>query len=226
LDLECSRGQLGLMHFSPFITMSNANTKIVIGGTIAIDHVKTPDAEATHLLGGSAAYAALVNRGVYIQPLPFEEIFGPDGELLWSRRANGPRGTRAVSSDIADAMVWMLQQVVQGGTGGGAALADRPVAGKTGTSEGARDLWFIGSIPQLTTGVWLGYDNNQGTGTTSVLATYAWRTFMDPVTKGMPMQTVPPKPVLTGSFKPVPQPRSSERDAQPDPGGYRNSQRW
>ena len=178
------------------------------------------------VLDMTAAYAALVNRGVYIQPLPFEEIFGPDGELLWSRRANGPRGTRAVSSDIADAMVWMLQQVVQGGTGGGAALADRPVAGKTGTSEGARDLWFIGSIPQLTTGVWLGYDNNQGTGTTSVLATYAWRTFMEPVTKGMPVQTFPPKPVLTGSFKPVPQPRSSERDAQPEPGGYRNSQRW
>ncbi|MEA5444106.1 PBP1A family penicillin-binding protein, partial [Cyanobium gracile] len=178
------------------------------------------------VLDMTAAYAALVNRGVYIQPLPFEEIFGPDGELLWSRRANGPRGTRAVSSDIADAMVWMLQQVVQGGTGGGAALADRPVAGKTGTSEGARDLWFIGSIPQLTTGVWLGYDNNRGTGTTSVLATYAWRTFMEPVTKGMPVQKFPPKPVLTGSFKPVTKPKSTERDARPEDSGRRDSQRW
>lgn len=178
------------------------------------------------VLDMTAAYAALVNRGVYIQPLPFEEIFGPDGELLWSRRANGPRGTRAVSSDIADAMVWMLQQVVQGGTGGGAALADRPVAGKTGTSEGARDLWFIGSIPQLTTGVWLGYDNNRGTGTTSVLATYAWRAFMDPVTKGMPVQKFPPKPVLSGSFKPVAKPKTTERDAQPEDGGTRDSQRW
>jgi penicillin-binding protein 1A len=131
-----------------------------------------------------------------------------------------------VSSDIADAMVWMLQQVVQGGTGGGAALADRPVAGKTGTSEGARDLWFIGSIPQLTTGVWLGYDNNRGTGTTSVLATYAWRAFMDPVTKGMPVQKFPPKPVLSGSFKPVAKPKTTERDAQPEDGGTRDSQRW
>ncbi len=173
----------------------------------------------------TAAYAALVNRGVYIQPLPFEEIFGPDGVLLWSRRANGPRGTRAVSSDIADAMVWMLQQVVRGGTGGGAALPDRAVAGKTGTSEGARDLWFIGSIPQLTTGVWLGYDNNRGTGTTSVLATYAWRAFMAPVTKGMPVQKFPPKPVLTGKFQPVNKPKSSERDAQPEDSGMRDNQR-
>ncbi len=178
------------------------------------------------VLDMTAAYAALVNRGVYIQPLPFEEIYGPEGELLWSRRANGPRGTRAVSSDIADAMVWMLQKVVQGGTGGGAALADRAVAGKTGTSEGGRDLWFIGSIPQLTTGVWLGYDNNRETGTTSVLATYAWRTFMEPVTKGMPVEAFPPKPALTGSFKPVPARKNAERDARPEDSGSRETPRW
>ena len=178
------------------------------------------------VLDMTAAYAGLVNRGVYIRPMPFEEIYGPDGELLWSRRANGPRGSRAVSSDIADAMVWMLQQVVLGGTGGGAALADRPVAGKTGTSEGGRDLWFIGSIPQLTTGVWLGYDNNRETGTTSVLATYAWRTFMDPVTKGMPVKTFPPKPVLTGSFKPGRTPKQTQPDASPESSGSRESPRW
>ncbi len=178
------------------------------------------------VLDMTAAYAALVNRGVYIQPLPFEEIYGPEGELLWSRRANGPRGTRAVSSDIADAMVWMLQQVVRGGTGGGAALADRPVAGKTGTSEGGRDLWFIGSIPQLTTGVWLGYDNNRETGTTSVLATYAWRTFMEPVTKGMPVKEFPPKPTLTGSFKPGPARKNAERDARPQDSGGGETPRW
>ena len=137
-----------------------------------------------------------------------------------------------MSSDIADAMVWMLQQVVRGGTGGGAALADRPVAGKTGTSEGGRDLWFIGSIPQLTTGVWLGYDNNRKSGTTSVLATYAWRSFMAPITKGMPVRKFPPKPVLTGSFKPCPRRRRTPharaarsdraiRAEAPDPGSHR-----
>ncbi|WP_216900936.1 transglycosylase domain-containing protein [Synechococcus sp. CCY 9618] len=174
------------------------------------------------VLDMTAAYAALVNRGVYIQPTPFEEIYGPEGEVLWSRRSNGPRGSRAVNSDIADAMVWMLQQVVRGGTGGGAALGDRPVAGKTGTSEGGRDLWFIGSIPQLTTGVWLGYDNNRETGTTSVLATYAWRTFMAPISKGLPVQQFPPKPVLTGSFKPLPTPKKdAPRDATPDEGATR-----
>ncbi len=178
------------------------------------------------VLDMTAAYAALVNRGVYIQPTPFETIYGPDGELLWSRRNNGPRGQRAVSSDIADAMVWMLQQVVQGGTGGGAALPDRPVAGKTGTSEGGRDLWFIGSIPQLTTGVWLGYDTNRETGTTSVLATYAWRDYMAPITKGLPVRKFPPKPVLTGTFKPTGNRQSSGRDARPEAPGGSQDNRW
>ena len=152
------------------------------------------------VLDMTAAYAGIVNRGIYVKPTPFEEILGPNGEVLWSRRTNGDQGTRAVASDIADAMVWMLQQVVKGGTGGGAALADRPVAGKTGTSEGGRDLWFIGSIPQLTTGIWLGYDNSRETRSTSVVATLAWNSFMTPIVKELPVRQFPPKPELTGTY--------------------------
>ncbi len=75
-------------------------------------------------------------------------------------------------------MNWMLQQVVKDGTGKLAKLKTRPVAGKTGTSEGGRDLWFIGSIPQLTTGIWFGYDNNQETRIGSGEAAWAWKKFM------------------------------------------------
>jgi len=171
------------------------------------------------VLDMTAAYAAINNRGIYIKPTPFEEILGPEGQLLWSRRLNGDRGHPAVASDIADAMLWMLRQAVAAGTGAGASLDDRPVAGKTGTSEGGRDLWFIGSIPQLTAGVWLGYDNSRETGTTSVLATYAWRAFMAPIVKGMPVRQFPPKPELTGSF---------QRDAKPAAGRGANDAgpRW
>jgi len=150
----------------------------------------------------TAAYAAINNGGIYVKPTPFEEILGPDGELLWSRRVDGNAGRRAVSSDIAAMMLWMLQRAVQSGTGGGAALPDRPVAGKTGTSEGGRDLWFIGSIPQLTTGVWLGYDSSRETKNTSVVATYAWRVFMAPISKDLPVRQFPPRPLLQDSYKP------------------------
>jgi len=153
------------------------------------------------LLDMTTAYAAINNSGIYVKATPFEEILGPNGELLWSRRVDGDRGRRAVDSDIANTMLWMLQQVVTNGTGGGAALPNRPVAGKTGTSEGGRDLWFIGSIPQLTTGVWLGYDSNKPTRDTSVVATYAWRAFMEPITKTLPVRQFPPRPVLNTTYK-------------------------
>ncbi|MEX0588931.1 MAG: penicillin-binding transpeptidase domain-containing protein, partial [Cyanobium sp.] len=149
----------------------------------------------------TAAYAAINNGGIYVKPTPFEEILGPDGELIWSRRVDGDQGSRAVGSDIAAVMMWMLQRAVQSGTGGGAALADRPVAGKTGTSEGGRDLWFVGSIPQLTTGVWLGYDSSRETKNTSVVATYAWRAFMAPISKTLPVRQFPPKPSLEDSYR-------------------------
>ena len=155
------------------------------------------------VLDMTAAYAAIFNRGVYVKPTPFEEILGPNGDLLWSRRVDGDRGRRAVPSDIADAMLWMLQQVVNGGTGGGAAIPGRPVAGKTGTSEGGRDLWFIGGIPQLTTGLWLGYDNNRGTNSTSAVAVAAWADYMAPIIKDLPVRLFPPKPVLHGRFQPL-----------------------
>ena len=171
------------------------------------------------VLDMTAAYAAIANRGVYVAPTPFEEILGPNGDLLWSRRVDGDRGRRAVASPLADAMLWMQQQVVKGGTGGGAALKDRPVAGKTGTSESGRDLWFIGSIPQLTTAVWLGYDDNRETRSTSVLATYAWHDYMAPIVKDLPVRQFPPKPVLTGTFQPPARPRPVARIQEAAPSG-------
>ena len=155
------------------------------------------------VLDMTAAYAAIFNRGVYVSPTPFEEILGPNGELLWSRRVDGDRGRRAVPSDIADAMLWMLQQVVKGGTGYGAVPPGRPAAGKTGTSEGGRDLWFIGGVPQLVTGLWLGYDNNKETKSTSAVAVVAWADYMGPILKDLPVRQFPPKPVLAGKFDPL-----------------------
>ena len=176
------------------------------------------------VLDMTAAYAAIFNRGVYVTPTPFEEILGPNGELLWSRRVDGDRGRRAVPSDIADAMLWMLQQVVKGGTGYGAVPPNRPAAGKTGTSEGGRDLWFIGGVPQLVTGLWLGYDNNKETKSTSAVAVVAWADYMRPILKDLPVRAFPPKPQLAGKFdplkalkaKPKPQPKpQATPEAQP-----------
>ncbi|MFM7087295.1 MAG: transglycosylase domain-containing protein [Cyanobium sp.] len=178
-----------------------------ITGTIGDYPAMVLGANEKTMLEMAAAYAAVNNRGVYVRPLPFEEIYGPDGELLWSRRVDAPRPRRALSSDVADALMWMLERVVTAGTGGAASLGDRPVSGKTGTAEGARDLWFIGSIPQVTTAVWFGYDDNYKTGSSSAQAAAAWSAYMRRISKDLPVQQFPRKPVLTGRFQPYVPPK-------------------
>ena len=148
------------------------------------------------ILDMTAAYAGMANRGVFFSPSPFEEIRGPKNELLWSRRLSDNRGKRAIDRDVADTMNWMLQRVVTGGTGIAAKLDDRQVAGKTGTSENTRDLWFIGSIPQLTTGVWFGYDDDRATKSTSGEAAWAWKQFMLQIKDEIPVRNFPDKPKL------------------------------
>ena len=154
------------------------------------------------VLGMAAAYAAVVNRGIYIAPTPLKEIRNLRGEVLWSWYVDGDRGYRALDSDVADVMNWMLQRVVSDGTGIAAKLEDRPVAGKTGTSEGARDLWFIGSVPQLTTAVWFGCDDNKETQSSSSEAAWAWKKFMSTVKENFQVQPFPPKPVLKRIYRP------------------------
>jgi penicillin-binding protein 1A len=173
----------------------------------------------------TAAYAAINNRGLFVMPTPFEEITGPDGKRLYSRSETKAPARRAVSSDVADAMTFMLQSAVRNGTGGGAALPDRPVAGKTGTAEGARDLWFIGSIPQLTTGIWLGYDQNFKTGSSSAAAAAAWGSYMNSIRKDIPVQQVPPKPGLTGSFIPYVPPKEKAKK-KPEESSPRREESW
>ncbi len=199
--------------------------KLGISGEIGNYPAMVLGANEKTVLEMTAAYAAINNRGLFARPIPFDEIYGPDGELLWNRRVDGEKPHRAVSSDVADAVMWMLQRVVSGGTGRSASLADRPAAGKTGTAEGARDLWFIGSIPQLTTGIWLGYDQNLKTGSSSAAAAAAWGAFMSGITKDLPVRDFPPKPVLTGSFIPY-VPAKEKAKKKPEAASLRREDSW
>ena len=90
-----------------------------------------------------------------------------------------------------------MRGVVEGGTGSNAYLG-RPVAGKTGTSEKNRDLWFIGYIPQLATGVWLGKDDSTPTNGASSTAAKVWHMFMSQVVDDIPVEQFPERPSLGG----------------------------
>ena len=148
-----------------------------------------------NLLELTNAYGTLAAQGNFIEAHGITRVVNQRGDVIYQADF---KPKRVLDQDSAAITTWMLQGVVQGGTGGPAALGDRAVAGKTGTSEKVRDLWFIGYIPQVVTGVWLGNDDNYPTGGTSGTAAYNWRDFMSQAVKGMPVEEFPKLPKLEG----------------------------
>ncbi|MTJ47735.1 penicillin-binding protein 1A [Dolichospermum sp. UHCC 0259] len=146
-----------------------------------------------NLLELTNAYGTFANQGNYIESHGIRRILNREGEVIWSAKYKPKQVLDADSSAI---MTWMLRNVVTSGTGAAAQLDDRQVAGKTGTTDESRDLWFIGYIPQLVTGVWLGNDNNTPTYGNSGSAAYAWHEFMEEAVEGMPVEKFPPRPKL------------------------------
>ncbi|MEG4083562.1 penicillin-binding protein 1A [Microcoleus sp. POL10_C6] len=148
-----------------------------------------------NLLELTNAYGTLAAQGNFIEAHGIKRVINQRGDVIYQADF---KPKRVLDKDSAAITTWMLEGVVQDGTGGPAALNDRAVAGKTGTSENVRDLWFIGYIPQVVTGVWLGNDDNYPTWGTSGTAAYNWRDFMSQAVKGMPVEKFPKLPKLEG----------------------------
>ena len=166
--------------FEKVIQMAN---KLGVGKEIILENYfpLAIGAYGETVLNMTAAYAGIANKGNYFTPNPFEEIIGPENNILLSSYLNTRKGAKAVEPKIANMLNSMLKAAVEQGTGRVASIKGRAVAGKTGTSEGNRDLWFIGSIPQLTTGVWFGHDDNKKTNSSSGNAALAWKKFMESI---------------------------------------------
>ena len=103
----------------------------------------------------AGAYGAVANGGTYIKPFVIRKVVGPDGSLLYQVK---PEMRPAMKRYTAAALTSMMETDVLDGSGSNARVHGRPVAGKTGTTEYGRDLWFCGFTPQLVGVVWIGYD--------------------------------------------------------------------
>ncbi|PPS45393.1 transglycosylase domain-containing protein [Chroococcidiopsis sp. TS-821] len=147
-----------------------------------------------NLLELTSAYGTLATQGIHVEPYGIRRVLNRSGEVLYSTT---PQPKRVLDPGSAAISTWMLQNVVQSGTGRPASL-NRPVAGKTGTSDESRDLWFVGYIPQLVAGVWLGNDNNEPTWGNSGTAAATWRQFMTVAVEDMPVEDFPERPSLSG----------------------------
>ncbi len=155
--------------------------------------------EAT-LIDMTGAYAGILNGGSAVTPYGLVDLRlqGEDTPLMGQ---DGGMGERVISEQAAQELTYMLSQVVERGTGRRAALPDRQVAGKTGTTQAARDAWFVGYSADYVAGVWMGYDDNTPlTGVTGGgLPAEIWREVMVRVHEGLPpapLRMIVPPPRL------------------------------
>jgi len=142
------------------------------------------------LLEMTSAYGAFANGGFGIWAYGIEEITDDRGAVLYRRQGSGPG--RVMDAGIAGAMNAMLAAAIRTGTGK-AANINRPVAGKTGTSQNFRDAWFIGYSADLVAGVWMGNDDASSMKkvTGGGLPARAWRDFMMQAHEKTPATALP-----------------------------------
>jgi penicillin-binding protein 1A len=149
------------------------------------------------LLNMTGAYAGILNGGSQVTPYGLLDlrIQGDNAVLMDSQSAG--IGNRVISEEAARQLTWMMTKVVEEGTGRRARIPGWEIAGKTGTTNSARDAWFIGFTGEYVTGVWMGYDNNtplRGV-TGGGLPAEIWRETMVRVLNGrtpMPLPMLPP----------------------------------
>ncbi len=159
--------------------------------------------EAT-LLEMTGAYAGILNSGVSSNPYGVMSLSIQGDTTPLMGKISGA-GKRVISDKSSAELIYMMNQVVEKGTGRRARLEGREAAGKTGTTQGARDAWFIGFTADYVTGVWMGNDNNSKlTGVTGGgLPADIWRETMVRVHEGLPSRPLPMLHPLPGTAQDI-----------------------
>ncbi len=151
-------------------------------------------ASESTLIEMTGAYAGILNGGSAVEPYGLTELklLGETDPVMITTTGIGER---VINDKAAKQLTWMMERVVSEGTGGRAKLPGWQVAGKTGTTQAARDAWFIGFTADYVTGVWMGYDDNTPLSgvTGGGLPAEIWKETMLRVTEGM---TPTPLPML------------------------------
>lgn len=140
------------------------------------------------LINLTAAYSVFPNKGKLIEPYGVMEVVDGNGRLVWRVK---PNKKAVISRESAAVITDMLRSVIQDGTGKKAKIIQRPIAGKTGTTNEYKDALFIGFSPSITTGVWVGQDTftTIGKGETGARAALPiWIEFMKRALHNRPIQ--------------------------------------
>ena len=131
-----------------------------------------------NLLNITNAYAVLNSNGNLYKPSVIEKIESNNFSLIWENKFIYDK---IIAPKVTKTLNALLEKSVMEGTSIAAKIEGEKIYGKTGTSDGNRDLWFIGTIKNLTTGVWIGFDDNIKTNLSSGNAAYFWKKFISKI---------------------------------------------
>jgi penicillin-binding protein 1A len=137
------------------------------------------------------AYGVLANEGKRAQPFFIRKIVDRTGHVFEEAQ---PKLEQVIDPRIAFMTNYVMQDVVESGTGQRVKKLGRPVAGKTGTTDDMRDAWFMGFTPSLVAGVWVGFDQERSLGRQEVggrAAAPIWLYFAEMALLGMPIEVFP-----------------------------------
>ena len=186
-------------------------------------HIEDSDYVPATSLGGfttgmsalemAAAYATLVNDGMYRTPTCIKKIIDIDENVIYESKQ---QETRVYKETAARMMTDVLVTAVEEGTGKLAKLDGIPCAGKTGTTNDNKDGWFVGYTRYYTTSVWVGYDLPKTVegleGTT--YPSYIWKDFMTYAHKGLKSLKFLPYAQLSQEFLDEYYPADSEKPSE------------
>ncbi|QLE58866.1 transglycosylase domain-containing protein [Nostoc sp. TCL26-01] len=144
----------------------------------------------------ASAYATFANYGWQSPSTIIARVTDSSGNVLLD---NTPKPQQVLDPWASAAIINTMESVITEGTGKNAAIG-RPAAGKTGTTSSEKDIWFVGTVPQLTTAVWVGRDDNRqlASGATGgVMVAPIWRDFMTKALKGVPVEKFKPPSQFT-----------------------------
>lgn len=138
------------------------------------------------LLEMTSAYGVFANQGIRVAPHWIRRVRDRAGNLLQEAK---PELQEVMKPETAFVTTWMLKGVAEEGTAARARELNRPLAGKTGTTDDYSDAWFVGFSPSLVCGVWIGTDKKEtlGSGQTGAVAALpVWIDFMGAALDGTP----------------------------------------
>ncbi len=139
----------------------------------------------------ASAYATFANYGWQSPATVIARVTDSSGNVLLD---NTPKPQLVLDQWASAATIDVMRSVVTSGTGKGADIG-RPRAGKTGTTSSEKDIWYVGTVPQLTTAVWIGRDDNRPLSrgaTGGGMVAPIWKDFMQQALKGVPSENFKP----------------------------------